>query len=565
MPIPLPPPPPVAEVRQVDQSIGSRIKIGEISQKSAWLWIGRDGMSPKQLWLPLDVLTGRLGFRRTTTASGEQLEWFGRDQLLNDLETRTLEDEVAVDAWPWFRAIGVSVQRRDTTLDLSLESPRIVAIRQGRGSTAGRVVLDLSAPALIQRDEQGLVVSVKSNRSQTNLLRQLGLSPQGFQEALRLKLRDGDLDFFTLKAPWRIVMDGTQRRSVSKGGTRASPFVAARFTPEIQAAIRKGLILDMRVVQVGVKPLRIYRAGMPLGNESLLLRPLAPLRAQTGLRFLNQLAQPANALAAINGGFFNRVRQLPLGAVRLDGVWLSGPILNRGAVGWDGPGPLLFDRLRLDQEMRVNNGRRWGLGFLNSGYVQRGLSRYTRAWGPIYRSLSGEELAILIRDGRVTDQFSKTELARGVPLPEGASLVVARARAPLPAKPGDEVAIRLKVSSPVGERRQVMAGGPLLLKEGQVVLRGRQEGFSSGFLGQAAPRTVVGQDPKHRWMLTLEGLSGSDPTLLETTLALQQLGLSDALNLDGGSSTTMLIANRTVMTGRGVPPRIQNGLGWIKP
>ena len=110
-----------------------------------------------------------------------------------------------------------------------------------------------------------------------------------------------------------------------------------------------------------------------------------------------------------------------------------------------------------------------------------------------------------------------------------------------------------------------MAGGPLLLKEGRVVLSGRQEGFSPGFLGQAAPRTVVGQDTKHRWLLTLEGQSGSDPTLLETMLALQQLGLSDALNLDGGSSTTMLIANRTVMTGRGVPPRVQNGLGFIQP
>lgn len=565
MPLPPPPPAPVAEVRQADQSIGSRVRIGEISQKSAWLWINGKGKSPDQLWLPLDVLTGRLGFRRTTTAAGEQLEWFGRDQLLSDLETRSLKDEVAVDALPWFRAIGVSVQRRDTTLELSLTPPRIVSIRQGRGSTAGRVVLDLSTPALIQRDQQGLVLGVKSTRSQNNLLRSLGLSPQTLPEAVRLTSRGHDLDFFTLKDPWRIVMDGTQRRSVTSGRARTSPFQAARFTPEIQEAIRRGLILDIRAVQVGVKPLRIYRAGWPLGNESLLLRPLAPVRAQTGLRFLNQLAQPANALASINGGFFNRVRQLPLGAVRLDGVWLSGPILNRGAVGWDGPGPLLFDRLRLDQDMRVNGGRRWGLGFLNSGYVQRGLSRYTRAWGPIYRALSGEEQAILIRDGRVTDQFSRTELARGVPLPQGASLVVARASAPLPARPGDEVVIRLRPSSPVGERLQVMAGGPLLLKRGQVVLRGRQEGFSSGFLGQAAPRTVVAQDSKHRWMLTLEGQSGSDPTLLETTLALQQLGLSDALNLDGGSSTTMLIANRTVMTGRGVPPRIQNGLGLIKP
>lgn len=565
MPLPPPPPAPVADVRQAGQSIGSTIRIGEISQKSAWLWITGKGGSSDQLWLPLDVLTGRLGFRRTTTAAGEQLEWFGRNRRLTDLETRTLKDEVAVDALPWMRAIDVSVQRRETTLELSLPSARIVSIRQGRGSTAGRVVLDLSAPALVQRDQQGLVLGVTSNRSQNNRLRRLGLSPQARQSILRLTSQGGDLDFFTLKSPWRIVMDGTQRRSVSKTRARTSPFQAARFSPEIQNAIRQGLILDSRTVQVGVKPLRIYRAGWPLGNESLLLRPLAPIRAQTGLRFLNQLAQPAKALVAINGGFFNRVRQLPLGAVRLDGVWLSGPILNRGAVGWDGPGPLLFDRLRLDQELRVNGGRRWGLGFLNSGYVQRGLSRYTRAWGPTYRSLSGEEQAILVREGRVSDQFSQAELARGVPIPRGASLIVARARAPLPAKPGDEAEIRLKVSSPVGERRQVMAGGPLLLKEGRVVLSGRQEGFSPGFLGQAAPRTVVGQDTKHRWMLTLEGQSGGDPTLLETTLALQQLGLSDALNLDGGSSTTMLIANRTVMTGRGVPPRVQNGLGFIQP
>ena len=564
MPIPPPPPAPVAEVRRADQSIGNRVKVGEISQKSAWLWIAGEEETPDQLWLPLDVLTGRLGFRRTTTAAGEQLEWFGREQVLNDLETRTLEDEVAVDAWPWLRAIGASAQRQGVTLTLSLDSPRIVAIRQGRGSTAGRVVLDLSAPALIQRDQQGLVLAVKSNRFQNNLLRRQGLSPLQIREGLRLKSAE-NLEFFTLKAPWRIVMDRAPRRIAPKREARPSPFQAALFNPEIQAAIRDGLILDIRTVQVGVKPLRIYRAGFPLKSKTLLLRPLAPIRAQTGLRFLNQLAQPANALTAINGGFFNRVRQLPLGAVRVDGVWLSGPILNRGAVGWDGPGPLLFDRLRLNQDMRVNGGRRWGLGFLNSGYVQRGLSRYTRAWGPFYRSLSGQEKAILIRDGRVTSQYSKTELARGVPLPEGSSLVAARARAPLPAKPGDEVTIRLEASSPVGERLQVMAGGPLLLKDRQVVLQGRQEGFSPGFLGQAAPRTVVGQDTEHRWLLTLEGQRGSDPTLLETTLAVQQLGLNDALNLDGGSSTTMLIANQTVMTGRGVPPRIQNGLGFIQP
>ena len=74
---------------------------------------------------------------------------------------------------------------------------------------------------------------------------------------------------------------------------------------------------------------------------------------------------------------------------------------------------------------------------------------------------------------------------------------------------------------------------------------------------------MVAQDRKRVWLLTIQGTSGGGPTLLETALALQQLGLMDALNLDGGSSTTLIAADRTVMTGRGVTPRVQNGLGLV--
>ena len=57
--------------------------------------------------------------------------------------------------------------------------------------------------------------------------------------------------------------------------------------------------------------------------------------------------------------------------------------------------------------------------------------------------------------------------------------------------------------------------------------------------------------------------AGSDPTLLETALAAQQLGLKDALNLDGGSSTTVVVAGQTLMNGRGSAPRVHNGLGFV--
>ena len=102
------------------------------------------------------------------------------------------------------------------------------------------------------------------------------------------------------------------------------------------------------------------------------------------------------------------------------------------------------------------------------------------------------------------------------------------------------------------------------MQHGRIVLNGRSEGFSPSFLRLTAPRTVVGQGRDGQWMLTVHGATTSDPTLLETALAAQQLGFTDALNLDGGSSTTLVVNNQTVMNGRGSAPRVHNGLGLIR-
>ena len=558
-----PPPVPVAEVRTADRVTGSEVKIGGLASKGAWQWVGNDQHSPIQLWIPLDVLIGRLGFQRVNGEGGEALEWFGQRVPLQKLTKRSLDDEVAIDAAPWFKKLNVVTSHRRGVLSISLKAPRVQRLRQGRGSTAGRLVLDLSGPALVQRQNDDLWLGISITAAQDAKLRAIGLKTKRERQGLRLEGR-ADRPTLTLATPWRIVIDGLSSSRTTRVRSSGNALQSALLNPEIQAASRNGLVLDARTFRVGVKPVKVFRAGVPFNSKSLELRPLAARGAQTGIRFLSQLAKPEQALLAVNGGFFNRVRQLPLGALRVDGTWLSGPILNRGAIGWTAGHKLLFNRLRLDQSMQVNGGRRWGLGFLNSGYVQRGLSRYTRAWGPFYKALSGEEKAITVKDGVTINLHDRAELSRGVPLTPGASLIVSRAGAPLPAQTGDRVNISLRPSNPVGEQPQVLAGGPLLLKNGQVVLRGRQEGFSAGFLSLAAPRTVVAQDRSRVWLMTLKGTSGSDPTLLETTLALQQLGMLDALNLDGGSSTTLLAANQTLMTGRGVTPRVQNGLGVVR-
>ena len=559
---PPPPPAPIPEIRAAQPIQGSRLRLAGTAIKSGWLWLGNSSRTPGQLWLPLDTLTARLGVQRSTTRSGDLLEWYGKKALLSSFQQRSIDDEVALEVSGWLRDIGVSLEQSGDLLSLNLPAPRLIRFRRGKGSTANRLVLDLSGPALVQRQGNDLLIGLSTTPTQAGQLRAMGLRPERKHNNLTLLGQATSLSTLTLANPWRVVLDGLSKGPSSNASSGGDPLAASLLNPAVQDLIRRGLVLDKRVVKVGVKPLVIYRVGTNPSSHQLHLRPLAPTSGQQGLRYLNQFAQPAGALFAVNGGFFNRVRQLPLGAVKRDGTWLSGPILNRGAIGWSGTDRLRFGRLQLRQELVVDGGRRWGLGHLNSGYVQRGLSRYDRAWGPAYRALSGQEQALTVIDGQVRSVHNQAALSRGVPIPIKGDLVVARGGAPLPAQSGARVRIQSSSSNPLGDEDNVIGGGPLLLQNGGVVLNGRIEGFSAGFLSLSAPRTVVAQDQQRIWLMTVEG-SSSDPTLLETSLALRQLGITDALNLDGGSSTSFLVANRLVMTGRGMAPRVQNALGLV--
>ena len=554
---PLPPPPP--ELRPAPNQSGEEVLIGQERSKAVWLWQGSDA-EPEELWLPLDVLESRLGFRRVSRLDGEALEWFGRTVSLTALATRSLGDEVGLEVSDWLAATGVRSKVRGNTLELRLPRPTVNNLRRGKGSTADRLVLDLNGPALVQRLNSDLLLELKLSRSQQRQLRAWGLTPQQHRHGgLVLKGQATKLRSLSLASPWRVVLDGVQI-----GGRR--PAQSAHLPlrdPAVAEWLRRGFVLEQRIIKVGVKPIQVFRAGGQLSRLGITLQPLVKAEQQQGLRFLPQLSQPAGALVAVNGGFFNRINQLPLGAVRHQGIWLSGPILNRGVIAWGASGDLQFGRLRLNQTLRVNNGRRWGLMALNSGYVQKGLSLYTPAWGPRYRALSGEEEALLIRGGRVETTFDQRSLQGGIAIPENAALVVARGRTPLPARRGDQIQVTERSSSPLAQQPNVLGGGPLLMQNGRVVLNGRQEGFSPGFMSLAAPRTVVAQGASGQWLMTLRGAAGSDPTLVETALAAQQLGLRDALNMDGGSSTTLVVAGRTVMNGRSSSPRVHNGLGLI--
>ena len=540
---------------------GRALSIHGQRQQAAWLWVGPASEMPRELWLPLEVLQGQLGFSSRTGGDGAlELEWFGQRLFVPQAQQRSLGDEVAIDVAPFLSSRTLLAQLEAGELHLQGGKPQV---RQVRASTAPpgsrRVVLDLTGPAIVRSSDEGVWLAAEIPVTLTQDLRRLGLTGRQEGAGWTLFAPAAPQRVFTLGQPWRVVLDLAAARD---SGTGATPAPAQpSLDPRLQALLGSQVFWSKDLRSFGGRRFRLNSVRMDPLASSLELRNLSRGAGMEGLTTLPLLARRYDALVAINGGYFNRVRRLPLGALRDQGQWLSGPILNRGVVAWEGGSLPRFGRLYLQEWVDDGSARPWPVEFVNSGYVKRGLARYTTAWGP-YRALSGAEQAVLLRDGVVQRRYDSAWLAAGVSLGPGEDLLVARSMS-IPWEVGTRLQLASRPSSDLGLAPNVMGGGPLLLQGGRIVLDGLAEGFSPAFLRQGAPRTVIGSDGRFLWLLTLEGLGEGGPTLAETAQFLQAAGLQDALNLDGGSSTGLVMGGLHTVKGRGVVSSVHNGLGLV--
>ncbi|GAA3558732.1 phosphodiester glycosidase family protein [Microlunatus spumicola] len=102
----------------------------------------------------------------------------------------------------------------------------------------------------------------------------------------------------------------------------------------------------------------------------------------------------------------------------------------------------------------------------------------------------------------------------------------------------------------------VVNGGPELVRDGRVHVTPRRDGFVQpspsvyyGFSNQRNPRTFAGNDAAGRTLIaTVDGRSTTSlgTSIVETAALARALGMRDALNLDGGGSTTMVVGGRVV-------------------
>jgi len=464
------------------------------------------------------------------------------------------------------------------TLVLAPTGAAITQVRQGQQPWGRRIVVELSRPAFWQISQTGTEGAVLLNASAPSQLisgtsgetrapkpqdeDNLGgggavpnnpsfrLESAGNNSKLLVPLPPGyKLQVSSLANPYRLVIDvradTPQPRTIvwAPGITWRQEWVTlptGRFTVT-------SLDLDLQTAPLALQILRTNPAG-----------------AQ-GLAPMTTLARGANASAGINAGFFNRQTQLPLGALKQSGQWLSGPILNRGAVAWDDQGGAQFGRLTLQETVTTTGGQRVNLTALNSGYVQKGAARYTPDWGAVYIPLTDNETVTGVEDGAVVFQQSAGKAGQNqVTIPPRGYLLTHRGGAASPWQIGDRLTLTSETLPPSFNRYpQILGAGPLLIAQGKIALNAEAEKFNPQFQNQKASRSALGQRRPGQMSLVAahNRQGGPGATLGEWAQILKAMGMTSALNLDGGSSTSLVLGGQLVDRSPVTAARVSNGLG----
>jgi Phosphodiester glycosidase len=289
-----------------------------------------------------------------------------------------------------------------------------------------------------------------------------------------------------------------------------------------------------------------------------------------GVETVAGIAERHKPIAAINAGFFLPNGD-PAGVMTIDGRLVSDTRRQRGAVGIsrDKAGvKLVFARLRATASVVLEN---------NSPPSHGGPAMYTipidgidttrirgqlMLFTPSYHAdtdtaKGGLEWVIDRQRGRMISgphRGGKTKIP-----PRGFVLSFGGEKVPEPLQNlGRSTRVRLDISyEPVeGETKSwllaqdIVGGAGLLIRDGRDVEDWSIERFNQGFAENRHPRTMIGTSADNTiWLVTVDGRQPElsvGMTLVELRALAHRLGLVNALNLDGGGSTTMWVQGQVM-------------------
>ena len=278
--------------------------------------------------------------------------------------------------------------------------------------------------------------------------------------------------------------------------------------------------------------------------------------ALKGRESISRMTERRGALVGINADFFPFTGD-PLGACVIDGELVSEPSGRVSLCVLD-DSSVVFDNATFDGKLTLASRISRQIDGIDRDRATNQVVLYTNSWGArTYTKYPGTDVVLTsdqlpIRIGQDVT-FTVTEVrvdAKNTEIPNGGAVLSSGGPAAAFLKanlhPGDKLTVRMDIKSSNGvdwtKVRECVSGGPWLLKDGKENIDRKAEDFGSGFASARHPRSAAGVTADGKLMLvTVDGRQAISRgiNLPDLSALMKKLGAVNAINLDGGGSTTL--------------------------
>ena len=325
--------------------------------------------------------------------------------------------------------------------------------------------------------------------------------------------------------------------------------------------------VDWRPVHDGVEHAQFTRPAPAGGTWNInalrldltrvRLDVIRALDAAVGLERVTSIAARTGAIAAVNGGYFRTSGDFlgeSTGTLQIDHAIWSEPDRGRASVGIvreHASSHLVFGHAQWQASLEAG-GQKHAIDGVNRGRGADELIVFTPAFGQA-PATDDSGVEVVVRSGRVVGALDN---AGRTPIPADGFVVSARGAAREWVRraltKGTRVAVRMALTP--AERWQraedVLGAGPKLVTGGRVDITDEREKMVPTFRTETHPRTAIAALADGRALLLVA--DGRHPparvgmALDDLARLLIELGAREAINLDGGGSSAMVVKGGVV-------------------
>jgi len=299
--------------------------------------------------------------------------------------------------------------------------------------------------------------------------------------------------------------------------------------------------------------LQIHVLKIDLNNKKVNVKPCLAKGVIGNLERTSSIALRNNAIAAVNGSFFETRNKmhLPVGFMIINGQVVNKSILQRTAIGITKDRKIVFGIPKIKgYAMNLTNRKSiliWGINRprkVNEAVI------YTSEYGDnTGTDRSGIELAVKSDGTIIKRSLGNSYIPRdGFVL----SLQGWPADFALKTKETDKIGLVYGLSEKWKDVEQAITGGPLLVKDGEIIHRESivSENFNNKLLAPTS-RTAIGVSKDNELILVVAdgkqssgGITGA--TFDEMAGIMKDAGAVGAIGLDGGHTSTMYLNGKIV-------------------